>query len=165
MAIWKAKSTLLIVGEGQSEVAFLNHVKQLFSVRGNGKQIKIKNAQGGGAKHVIDWTLRQKLNADYDVVAVIFDTDTVCWNEKVQSNAKKNRIHLLTSEPCLEGMLLRVLGKSDKGDSKELKNRFSPFVNGDSTITENYGKHFTKKILMESKEETIQQLLKLIHTE
>ena len=165
MAIWKAKSTLLIVGEGQSEVAFLNHVKQLFSARGDGRQIKIKNAQGGGAKHVIDWTLSQKLNADYDIVAVIFDTDTICWTEKVKSDAKKNRIHLLTSEPCLEGMLLRALGKSDKGDSKELKNRFSPFVNGDSTVTENYAKYFTKKILMESKEKTIQQLLKLIQSQ
>lgn len=162
MAIWKARSTLLIVGEGQSEVAFLNHLKQLFSARGDGKQIKIKNAQGGGAKHVIDWTLRQKLNADYDVVAVIFDTDTVCWNEKVANDAKKNHIHLLTSEPCLEGMLLRVLEKSDKGDSKELKKRFLPFVKDDSTVSENYKKYFTKKILMQSEEKTIKQLLKLI---
>ena len=27
-----------------------------------------------GAKHVIDWTIRQTFNADYDRVAVVFDT-------------------------------------------------------------------------------------------
>lgn len=162
MTTRKANSTLLIVGEGQSEFAFLNHVKKLFSKRGDGKQIKIKNAQGGGAKHIIDWTLRQKLTADYDVVGVIFDTDTKCWNEKVKRDAEKNRIHLLMSVPCLEGMLLRVLGKSDQGDSKELKKRFSAFVKNDSTTPENYEEHFTREKLIRSKEPTIQQLLKLI---
>ena len=34
-----------------SEAAFLNHVKQLFSKRDDGLEIKIKNAQGKGAKH------------------------------------------------------------------------------------------------------------------
>lgn len=48
MSKWKAKETLLIVGEGYSEAAFLNHVKQLFSERVNGRQIKIKNAKGKG---------------------------------------------------------------------------------------------------------------------
>ena len=34
MGKWKARRTLLIVGEGHNEVAFLNHIKQLAAVRG-----------------------------------------------------------------------------------------------------------------------------------
>jgi len=36
MAVWKAQRTLLIVGEGRHEEAFLNHVKQLYVQRGCG---------------------------------------------------------------------------------------------------------------------------------
>ncbi|OGT48818.1 MAG: hypothetical protein A3E82_08390 [Gammaproteobacteria bacterium RIFCSPHIGHO2_12_FULL_38_11] len=162
MSTWKAKETLLIVGEGYSEVAFLNHVKQLFSERVDGRQIKIKNAKGKGAKHVIDWTIRQTFNADYDRVAVVFDTDTTCWNSDVRKKAEKNSITLLASEPCFEAMLLRVLGKSDSGVASALKKRFALYVNNDSTVMENYGKFFPKKILMESTEKSIQNLLKLV---
>lgn len=125
MSKWKAKETLLIVGEGYSEVAFLNHVKQLFSERVDGRQIKIKNAKGKGAKHVVDWTIRQTFNADYDRVAVVFDTDTTCWNSDVRKKSGNYSIELLTSEPCFEAMLLRVLGKPDGGDAKALKKRFA----------------------------------------
>lgn len=162
MSKWKAKETLLIVGEGYGEVAFLNYVKQLFSERANGKQIKIKNAKGKGAKHVIDWTIRQTFNADYDRVAVVFDTDTTCWNSDVRKKAEKNSIALLASEPCFEAMLLRVLGKSDAGDAKALKKRFDPYINNDSTVMENYEKFFPKKTLLDSKEKSIQNLLKLV---
>jgi len=162
MSKWKAKETLLIVGEGYSEVAFLNHVKQLFSERVDGRQIKIKNAKGKGAKHVVDWTIRQTFNADYDRVAVVFDTDTTCWNSDVRKKAGNYSIELLTSESCFEAMLLRVLGKPDGGDAKTLKKRFDLYVNNDSTITENYEKFFPKKTLSDSTEKSIQELLKLI---
>ena len=49
MAIWKAQRTLLIVGEGRHEEAFLNHVKQLYAPRGCGLSVTIKNARGKGA--------------------------------------------------------------------------------------------------------------------
>lgn len=162
MQKWKARETLLIVGEGFSEAAFLNHVKQLFSTRGNGRQIKIQNAKGKGAKHVIEWTIQQARNTQYDTVAVVFDTDTSCWSAKIRKKADKYKINLLTSEPCFEAMLLRVLGKPDHGDSKALKKRFLPYVNNDSTVTTNYEKLFTKDLLQAATEKSIQKLLELI---
>jgi hypothetical protein len=56
MAIWKAQRTLLLVGEGYHEEAFLSHVKQIYAPRGCGLAVTIKNAHGKGAMHVIDWT-------------------------------------------------------------------------------------------------------------
>jgi hypothetical protein len=45
--------TVLLVGEGASEVLFLEHLKRLYHQRGSGLAIAIKNAHGKGAGHVI----------------------------------------------------------------------------------------------------------------
>lgn len=162
-ANWKAQRTLLIVGEGADEVAFLNHVKQLYVPRGCGLTVKIKNAQGKGAKHVIEWTGRQIANVAYDAVATLLDTDTD-WSPAVEKIAKKNRIQVLTSEPCFEALMLRVLGESPKGNAHALKKQFAPFVNNDATQRENYAMHFSPECVQAGRlhEQAIDALLKLI---
>jgi len=163
MIIWKAQRTLLIVGEGADEVAFLNHVKQLYVPRGCGLSVKIKNAQGKGAKHVIEWTGRQMAVAAYDVVATLLDTDTD-WSPAVEKLAKKKKIQVLASEPCFEALMLRVLKANPNGDAQALKKHFAPFVNNDATQWQNYAKHFGSERLQagRSHEQTIDALLKLI---
>lgn len=164
MAIWKAQRTLLVVGEGADEVAFLNHVKQLYVPRGCGLSVKIKNAQGKGAKHVIEWTGRQMAIADYDVVAALLDTDTD-WSPAVEKLAKRKRIQVLASEPCFEALMLRVLEEYPNGDATALKKQFAPFVNHDATQSQNYAMHFGPERLQagRSHELTIDALLKLIN--
>jgi hypothetical protein len=51
------KRTLLIVGEGSDEKAFLSYLKEQLVPRGAGLMVVIKNAKGKGAKHVIEWTI------------------------------------------------------------------------------------------------------------
>lgn len=162
MAIWKAQRTLLIVGEGRHEAAFLNHLKQLYVPRGCGLSVTIKNARGKGALHVIDWTSRQMANADYDVVAALLDTD-VDWNEKAIRLARTKKILVLKAEPCFEAMLLRLIGKPAEDDAQTLKKQFAPFVNNDATQREHYALHFGNDRLQAGKghEPTIAQLLKL----
>lgn len=163
MANWKANRTLLIVGEGADEVAFLNHVKQLYAPRGCGLAVKIKNAQGKGAKHVVEWTVRQAAIADYDIVATLFDTDTD-WSPAVRKLAERKKIQLLLSEPCFEAMLLRVLEQHPSEGSAALKDQFAPFVSHDATNSQNYAEHFGKDALKASRnsEKTIDWLLKLL---
>lgn len=164
MAIWKAQRTLLIVGEGADEVAFLCHVKQLYVSRGCGLSVKIKNAQGKGAKHVIEWTSRQIANVAYDAVAALLDTDTD-WSPDVAKLAKKKKIQVLTSEPCFEALMLRVLEINPNGDAHALKRQFAPFVNNDATQSQNYATHFDSACLQTRRrhELTIDALLKLIN--
>lgn len=163
MAIWKAQRTLLIVGEGRHEEAFLNHLKSLYVTRGCGLSVTIKNARGKGALHVIDWTARQSANIDYDVVAALLDTDTD-WNEQTAKLAKTKKIQVLKSEPCLEVMLLRLIGKAATGDANALKSQFAPFVNNDATKWSNYTLYFNEACLQigREKEPTIDALLKLL---
>lgn len=162
MAIWKAQRTLLIVGEGRHEEGLLNHLKQLYAPRGCGLSVTIKNARGKGALHVIDWTSKQIANANYDAVAALFDTDTD-WNAKTEKLAKSKKIQILKSEPCLEAMMLRLIGKSVNGDAHALKKQFAKFVSNDPTQRNSYALYFDSHCLQEgrSKEPTIDALLKL----
>lgn len=162
MAIWKAQRTLLIVGEGYAEEAFLNHVKRLYAPRGCGLTVAIKNARGKGARHVVEWTRRQIANADFDSVASMLDTDQD-WSEPVARQARAAKILVLKSEPCFEALMLRLLGQSDASDTKALKKRFAPYVNNDATRPENYAKYFDKAFLESGRgqEPTINALLNL----
>lgn len=157
------KQTLLLVGEGYDEEAFLKYLKSQLVGRDAGLEVKIKNAKGKGAKHVIDWTIRQAKQADYDKVAALFDTDTD-WTPAVQKQAKAKKIIVLTSDPCFEAMLLRLIGVTPEIDTKKLKKQFEPYVNGASTVPENYAVNFSPDILKNKRhlEKTIDELLQLL---
>ena len=162
MKKWKAHETLLIVGEGYDEVAFLNHLKQFPGVCGRGVEITIRNARGKGAAGVIDCAIKLKANAAYDQVAVLLDTDTD-WSTAVAKLAKQKKIQVLNSDPCLEALLLRVLGKTP-GQAKDLKKQFDPYVQNDGTRREDYAEHFGLAVLQAARmnEATIDTLLKLL---
>lgn len=161
-ATWKAQRTLLIVGEGYTEEAFLNHVKQLFAPRGCGLQVTIKNARGKGAQHVIEWTIKQTANTAYDTVAAMLDTDAD-WSPAVAKRARIKKINVLKSEPCFEALMLRLLGQTPSGDAKVLKKQLAPYVNNDATRRENYAAVLTDECLAagRSREPTIDALLGL----
>lgn len=162
MIKWLAKKTLLIVGEGYNEQAFFTYLRPLLAPRGCGVKVTIKNAGGKTAQHIIEWTIRQIANVDYDNVAVMLDTDTD-WCEAVAKLAKDHKITVLTAEPCFEALLLRVIGKPSNGDTVSLKKVFAKYVNNDAMRSENYSEHFDKEKLIaaRSREPSIDSLLKL----
>lgn len=163
MAIWKAQRTLLLVGEGRHEEAFLNHVKQLYAPRGCGLSVTIKNARGKGAKHVVDWTIRQAAIAKYDAVAAMLDTDTD-WTPAVPKLAKSRKIQVLASDPCFEAVLLRLLGRASAMSVGVCKQQLAPYVNHDPTQRQNYVQHFGSACLEAGREHepTIDALLRLM---
>ena len=156
------KRTLLIVGEGADEKAFLSYLKQQLVPRGAGLMVTIKNAKGKGAKGVLDYTIKQIRIPEYNTVAALFDTDTD-WTDALVKQAKKHKVLLLKSEPCFEAMLLRLLGITTELDSKKLKAQFAPFVNNEATDSKQYAKHFNPEKLeaMQHTEPTIEMLLSL----
>ena len=153
----------MIVGEGRHEEAFLNHLKQLYVSRGCGLSVTIKNARGKGAKHVVEWTIRQMANAAYDEVAVLLDTDKD-WSQAIVNKAKKRKITVFASDPCFEAVLLRGLGKHPVGDAKKLKTTIASYLNNDPTVRENYRKHFDDEQLQiaKTREPVIAALLKAL---
>ena len=116
---------MLLVGEGDAEVLFLQHLKALYVLRGSGVAVTIKNARGKGAAHVVDFARRQSINAAYDVVAALLDTDTD-WNDKTHAAARKARVHVVPCEPCLEAVLLAVHHMPVEGKkTAQLKQEFA----------------------------------------
>lgn len=139
--------TVLLVGEGDSEVQWLQHVKGLYVVRGCGLAVTIKNARGKGAAHVVDVTIRQSLNAAFDVKGALLDTDTD-WTEKTKAKARKNKVQVIAAEPCLEGFLLMLHGRPVDGrSSAQLKRDFLERFGTNATQADVYVKHFGKNFL------------------
>lgn len=120
--------TVLVVGEGDAEVVFLQHLKALYVQRGSGIVVTIKNARGKGAAHVVDFAARQSRNAAYDLVVAVLDTDAD-WNDRTRAAARKSRVHVAPCEPCLEAVLLGihqapVLGRSTAQLKQDFEARF-----------------------------------------
>lgn len=121
----RVQRTVLLVGEGASEVLFIGHLKRLYHQRESGVSVTIKNARGKGAGHVIDFAIGQSRNAAYDVKLALLDTDAD-WTDKVRQTARSNRVHVLPCEPCLESMLLVIHKKSVAGrTTAQLKTLFT----------------------------------------
>ena len=82
--------TLLLVGEGETEQAFLQHLKALYVQRGSGLRVTVRCAHGEGAGHVVDYAIRQRIH-QFDQVAALLDTDTG-WSIAVQKRAQEKRL-------------------------------------------------------------------------
>lgn len=153
--------TVLVVGEGDAEVLFLQHLKGLYVQRGSGVMVTIKNARGKGAAHVVDFAVRQSRNAAYDLVAALLDTDAD-WNDRTRALARRGRIHVSPSQPCLEAMLLDiheapVQHRFTSQLKQDFHNRFGGSAHDPVTL-----RHFNQDVL-ERARPRIQMLGALIH--
>lgn len=161
--IWKTIETVLLVGEGADEEAFLHHVKTTFVPRGSGKTVKVKNAQGKGATHVVEWTIRQMATAEFDTVAIMLDTDKD-WTLEAQKMAADKGIILLPSDPRFEAVMLRLLSQPHAGNAQTQKKQFAPFVRNKPTEPESYQDYFGGNDLLANrlKVPSIDRLLKIV---
>ncbi|WP_034916450.1 hypothetical protein [Erwinia sp. 9145] len=144
--------TLLLVGEGYAEKAFLSHLRSLFA---NGSfKISIVTAGGKGPENVIDHALGCKKCDGYDFVVVLMDTDLVCPPIYVKK-ALRAGLNLVGSTPCLEGLLLEILGKKKKSSNNGCKDLLHPLLSGSCTDRDSYAGVFPLEILSSSKNEKL----------
>ena len=137
--------TVLLVGEGYAEVAFIEHLKALYVHRGCGIVLTVKNARGKGALHVVEVAIRQSRNADFDVKAALLDTDTG-WDDKTRTLARKGKVLVVPCIPCLEAMLLAFHGEVQQAQTptyfkQAFENRFGKPANNIAL----YAKYFSKE--------------------
>ncbi|EQD65093.1 hypothetical protein B1B_06482, partial [mine drainage metagenome] len=141
---------MLLVGEGETEIAFLTHMKTLCAPRGCGLAVKIICARGKGSQHVVKVAIKRSCHAGYDSVAALLDTDTG-WSDKVRRQAEEHGIRLLLSRPCVEAMLLRALGRPATGRTHDLKKRLACQVK-DPLNPRSYAKAFDKHGLQNARQ-------------
>ncbi|HVI54800.1 MAG TPA: hypothetical protein VM621_07080 [Luteibacter sp.] len=119
------KETLLVVAEGDAEVALVRHIKALYR-DSLGRSVQEANARGKGGKHVLDVAIRLSNNRDHDKVILLLDIDTD-WTDAERAKARRSRIgrrgrlDVIESSPCLEAWVLRILGIRAEGDTRHLK--------------------------------------------
>lgn len=123
------KETLLIVGEGEADIAFVRHVKHMYA-DSLGRAVQEHNAKGKGGKNVLETALRRaNNNRAYDKVVLLLDTDTD-WDDASRAKARRSRIgtrgrlDVIESDPCLEAWLLKTLGIATEGDTRHMKREF-----------------------------------------
>ena len=59
-------TTLLVIGEGADDQAFINHMKGLYCLRGCGRSAKIEAGDGGSPGNIITTAIRAFKGVDYD---------------------------------------------------------------------------------------------------
>jgi len=161
----KAAKTLLLVGEGDCEVAFLKHLKSVYAPRNCGVSVTVHNAHGKCPEHIVNVTYRFSNNKAFDCKAALLDTDI----EKKPTTIKKAqrfKIVLIDSNPCIEGLLLNMLGEHVPATTRECKARISRLIDEDLKDTVTY-QIFTKEDLeqIRTRIPEIDELIRLLQGE
>lgn len=156
------KTTLIVVGEGAHDKAFLDHMKSIYDSRNSGQKIKIDSADGGSPHDVIKTIIKKTNHTDYDRKYILMDSDVAIPQQDL-SNAKKNNIVILLSEPlCLEGMLLDILGQTTPPTAESCKRSLHPQLAGQPVYAESYVSLFPKLVLDSAKKQTIIDLRQVL---
>jgi hypothetical protein len=142
--------TLLVVGEGDSEVAFLKHLRSLYCTNQEGVSVTVMNAHGKGPGNVISTAIGHRRNRQFDKALAMLDTDLV-WVKKDIEAARKAGIVLVGSSPCLEGLLLQILGRPVPEASAHCKGAVGKIGAGDITDVSAYTDLWPKHVLEQAR--------------
>lgn len=142
----EVRKTLLAVGEGATEVAFLTYLREMYCSDRQGVSVKVRNAQGKGPEHVVSHAIGQCRDADYDRRLALLDTD-LPWTTELLKRATDYRIELMGSDPCIEGLFLAILGKTVPANSSESKKRLQRLIGSDMTEKSHYSDHFPRPVI------------------
>lgn len=148
----RQRTTLLIVGEGATEEAFLKHLRSLYCADRQGPRVTIKNAYGKGPENVLRVAIHElRRAADYDRVAVLMDTD-IPWTAQLRKQAREHGIELLGCSPCIEGLFLQMLGNKAPASSTACKKELAKYLTIALTEPADYAQWCTPALLRQRQE-------------
>lgn len=156
------QTTLLIVGEGAHDKAFLDHLKSLYDGRESGQRVKIESGDGGSPHDLIKNTIKKISHVDYDKVIIFMDSD-VEIKISDRSEAKRKNITLILSEPiCLEGYLLKLLGRRVPSNAEQCKSILHGLLSGPPTEYKSYRALFNREFIESLDDPILNQLKRFI---
>ena len=143
------KTTLLVIGEGADDQAFINHMKGLYCPRGSGRTAKVVAGDGGSQGNIITTAIRTFNGVDYDRRFLVLDSDIPPTAAEAKQAHRAGYQIILWSPQCLEGALLEVLDErvGEHETSQMLKGRLHPRLAGPHTSVAAYGPLFSKPVL------------------
>lgn len=151
-ALRKTNKTILFAVEGETDFAFLTHVKQCYVGRDCNVSVKIKNAHGAGPLGIMDALATGARGKSYDFLAALFDSDIALCNDSRRYFARNN-VQLFQSTPAIEGTILtlgntRLQENISTAECKRLLTRNYP---GDCMDIRFYERYFDKACLDEGR--------------
>lgn len=157
------KKTVLIVGEGPTEKAFLQYLKDQYITREMDIAVQVECGSGGSPKSVVEKAVRLKGSRAYDKCFVLVDADLPFEpdGELEKRMRRKPRIEMLNATPCIEGLLLAIL---DTGFSKqtttsvESKRMFETkhLPEDKKTDKRSYERIFSRQVIEERRSEVLE---------
>lgn len=109
--IRKTKTTVLIVGEGQKDKAFIQSLQEMYISREDNIAVKVECGSGGSPRCVIEKTIRLRDNKAYDKCVVLLDADRRLETDRELKRRMKEKppVEIIWVKPCMEGLLLEIL--------------------------------------------------------
>ena len=156
------KTTLLVMGEGEHDKAFLSHMKGIYHERRSGSKITLDFSSGGSPHDIIKDTVKKSRHVDYDQKFILMDSDIPIKQEDIKA-AKDSGIAILYSEPlCLEGMLLSILAQNIPSTAQKCKSVLHPQLSDKPALSKSYEPLFAKPVLDKTNHATVVTLRSLL---
>lgn len=146
----KTNKTVLIVVEGETEEAFIGHLKRLYYQRGTPLSVSIKNAHGHGPQGIINKLKSVAQTADFDHRFAVLDSDIALLPAQ-EKWLRHQKVGLLFSNPAIEATLLSILGKLAPALTHACKGELHKQAPGDPTDGRYYDKYFPLAVLEQAR--------------
>ncbi|MGP9676874.1 MULTISPECIES: hypothetical protein [unclassified Halomonas] len=159
-----SKTTLLIVGEGADDQAFIKNMHQMCRTDHSDIRPKIEKQSGGSPGNIIDNVTRKYSHQAFDQRFIVLDAD-VPLSQQERDRARKHGYQIILWAPvCLEGALLEVLGERvDENEvATSLKRRLHPLLDGPHTDSKAYRCLFSRAVLEQATNESVVSVKKVI---
>lgn len=156
-------ATLLAVGEGPADKAFIEHMRGIYSQKTEQK-VTVKAEDGGSPSVMISNVVRKYQHAAFDRRVLVLDED-VPITAADRRKAKREKVELIVSTPiCLEGMLLALLEQHMPvgATANDCKNKLHPQLSDRPTRCASYRELFPKPLLDSTEKEQIVRLRALL---
>lgn len=142
----KTNKTVLIVVEGETEEAFVNHLKRLYYQRDMPLSVSIKNAHGYGPQGIIDKLKSVAQTADFERRLAVLDSD-IPLSPAQGKWLRQQKVEIVLSTPAIEATLLSILGKHAPAGTHTCKDELQKQAPGDATDARYYLRYFSLAVL------------------
>jgi hypothetical protein len=150
MTVRRKRYSIFIFGEGSSEKAFLEHLKEIYrpEIDQHNKAISIEAGTGSSPKVILDDSIRVASSGEYRERYVVLDVDGRPPLSEEDRNAAQKASHiLLESVPiCFDCMLLKAKTGSNDNDCGRCKSKLAGLVSK-PTDSNSYKKNFGREFL------------------
>lgn len=162
----KTNRTVLIVVEGETEEAFVTHLKKLYYRQEMRLSVRIRNAHGHGPQGIIDKLKSVAKTEDFNHRIAVLDADIPLTAESARW-LQKEKIHTIVSVPAIEAPLLAILGKPTPDTTEACKRDLQKHAPGNPTEANYHEKHFPHDKLEQArgKVSVLDELIAAVSTE